>query len=1137
MKTKTSKTFIRLTLPLIWATAMASGAFRGRAQMTTSGAPTTVTGVVVHALSAQSIQLCIDELSASPDLEQNVRTNALALYQSALKHLDQAGQVQTAADQFTAGGKKASDAIKTLNQALKTPLQKPENSETALGLSTMAASDLEKRLNEARTMLTDLDNEVTKLDAEIMREHVRPEMLHKELTDTRKLVQDLQAKLTEPPPGQEAQILTNAREVWLRARLAHRNAQCEALDHERLSHKNRFDLLKLRKEMADRQCTEQEALVQLIQKTLNERRIAEAAKAQRKAETMLNVNTSNGAHPMVVDVAGENAELSQQLTDVAAALERAVEKRTQITLRKRLLEQRMENLRLRLQLGELSDELGEMFRRERRRLKRDMRQRLVEKAMVQALIEAQIQQLKMDTKKDQLYRIDELIAGKLAKLKTAARTALDRKTRDKLETALQEQRKLVDQLLENLGSYIKELRDGRFEEQELDDKQAEYSELLDEKLIWLPSSTRFGRQTVSAIPEALDAISRNARTMSGEFAGLKAAWYIVPVILLSALVMLLLRQKAQARITYIAGLMGRPTSDSFAYTLEALGWNIATVPPWFLLPAGLGWICLSHPNTLFDSLGFGLLQVARILYTWFFLRIFFKDDGLTGAHFRWRPELRRLMTSQLDWLMPAMAVLGFIVTGAYYAEEEVVHHAIGRTAFIASTLLLLVFSHRLMHPQTGLLSPAMRYRREGWLYKSRFLWHIIALALPAALMLGALSGYYYSALQLSWVISCTLRLVFSVLVLRSFALRWLRVIYRRTIYQKAREKAADSGSENVADEFALKDPDLDIYDINEQTYTLIRWAMALILIVGLAAIWADIIPAFGILDNIQLWTHFAVVEGVRQPVPVTLSVVGFAALVLALTFVLAANLPGLCEIVVLQRIIELGGTRYAVRAIISYVIGLTGILYAVNIVGFGWAKMQWLVAALSVGLGFGLQEIFANFISGLILLFERPIRVGDIVTIGDTTGVVSRIRIRATMITDWDRKEYIVPNKELITGRVLNWTLSNQINRIVIVIGVAYGSDVQKALQLLREVAEHHPLIMKDPAPLITFEGFGDNALNLVLRCYLPDLDQRLNVVSQLHNAIDQAYRKAGIEIAFPQQDLHIRSVSPQAAAVLRGNQ
>ena len=178
-------------------------------------------------------------------------------------------------------------------------------------------------------------------------------------------------------------------------------------------------------------------------------------------------------------------------------------------------------------------------------------------------------------------------------------------------------------------------------------------------------------------------------------------------------------------------------------------------------------------------------------------------------------------------------------------------------------------------------------------------------------------------------------------------------------------------------------------------------------------------------------------------------------------------------------------------------------------------------------IGFGLQEIVANFISGLIILFERPVRVGDIVTIGDTTGVVTNIRIRATTIRNWDKQELLVPNKEFITGRLLNWTLTDQQNRLTIPVGVEYGSDTKRALELLTRIADEHERVLKDPAPLISFEAFGDNALTLVLRAYMDSLDGRIGVITELHQRIYDTFNAEGIGIAFPQRDVHLYTKAP----------
>jgi potassium efflux system protein len=150
--------------------------------------------------------------------------------------------------------------------------------------------------------------------------------------------------------------------------------------------------------------------------------------------------------------------------------------------------------------------------------------------------------------------------------------------------------------------------------------------------------------------------------------------------------------------------------------------------------------------------------------------------------------------------------------------------------------------------------------------------------------------------------------------------------------------------------------------------------------------------------------------------------------------------------------------------------------------------------------------------------------VGDIVTLGEKTGVVSRIRMRATTIVDPDRKEYIVPNKDLITERLLNWTLSDTTNRIEVKVGVAYGSDTDEACRLLRQAAAEHPLILKDPEPVATFDGFGPSTLDFTLRCFLPSMEKRLLTTHELNTSINQKFVAANLEMAYPQTDVYVKS-------------
>ncbi|MCB9916298.1 MAG: mechanosensitive ion channel [Planctomycetes bacterium] len=276
-------------------------------------------------------------------------------------------------------------------------------------------------------------------------------------------------------------------------------------------------------------------------------------------------------------------------------------------------------------------------------------------------------------------------------------------------------------------------------------------------------------------------------------------------------------------------------------------------------------------------------------------------------------------------------------------------------------------------------------------------------------------------------------------------------------------------------------------------------------------------------------------NGLGLPARLTLADVLRALVFALLTAVAAKNLPALLELAVLQRLPFDGGARYAVSTIARYLILLVGLSAVSGALGVGWKEIQWLAAALTFGLAFGLQEIFANFVSGLIILVERPIRVGDIVTVGGIEGRVTELRMRSTTILDWDRRELLVPNKEFITGSVINWTLTDPVTRVIIPVGVAYGSDTAETKRRLLAIAKAMPLVLADPPPHVLFKRFGDSSLDFELRVYIGSRDYWVDVVDRLHTEIDRSFRQAGIEIAFPQRDLHLRSVDPGVGAALRG--
>ncbi len=221
------------------------------------------------------------------------------------------------------------------------------------------------------------------------------------------------------------------------------------------------------------------------------------------------------------------------------------------------------------------------------------------------------------------------------------------------------------------------------------------------------------------------------------------------------------------------------------------------------------------------------------------------------------------------------------------------------------------------------------------------------------------------------------------------------------------------------------------------------------------------------------------------------------------------------------------GGRFVFIALARYLILIVSYTAAVLALHFSFASVGWAFAAASVGIGFGLQEIVANFISGIIILLERPIRIGDIITVGTTGGTVDKITIRATHVVNWDRQMIVVPNKQFITEEVTNWTRNDHVMRRKITVGVKYGSDIEKVFRALRETVDAHPAVVKVPESRIWFESFGDSSLNFEI-WFFADISAGREAQSELRAAIDARFRADGIEIPFPQRDLHVRTVDQE---------
>ncbi|MCA9038931.1 MAG: mechanosensitive ion channel [Planctomycetaceae bacterium] len=543
-----------------------------------------------------------------------------------------------------------------------------------------------------------------------------------------------------------------------------------------------------------------------------------------------------------------------------------------------------------------------------------------------------------------------------------------------------------------------------------------------------------------------------------------------------------------------------------------------------------------------------LLQVGYWFFTLEFMRLLFRSRGLADSHFQWNFASMLTVRRNMRWLMlvsvPLLVLCGLLQGDAIDPQPEL--DAWERVAYILFWLTLTVFLFNIFHPASGLFQTVIDYKQNAWMDRLRWPICLILASIPLVLAMLSFLGYHYTALQLSGYLSMTAWFLIVLFLVRALLHRWIMLGYRRLSILRSQQKREQKEAERLAQEQAEgtstgespikieEDRPIDLRFSSHQIRRLLNATLWTVALSGLWLIWADLIPAFSMLDGSERFAVWDTTKQVTDPetgntvevieqITIFDLILGLA--IAVLTVAATRNIPGLLEMTVLEQLPIDASVRYAITTIARYICILIGVIIGFQVIGLAWSQVQWMATALTFGLAFGLQEIFANFISGIILLFERPIRVGDIVTIDNVSGVVSRIRMRATTITDWDRKEYVVPNKEFITGRLLNWTLSDPVNRIVINVGIAYGSNVEQAREIILRLATDHPETMEDPPPVVTFDGFGDSTLNLTLRTYLPNLENRLLTIHQLHLQINNEFNAAGIEIAFPQRDLHIRSM------------
>jgi len=410
-----------------------------------------------------------------------------------------------------------------------------------------------------------------------------------------------------------------------------------------------------------------------------------------------------------------------------------------------------------------------------------------------------------------------------------------------------------------------------------------------------------------------------------------------------------------------------------------------------------------------------------------------------------------------------------------------------------------------------LLLLARRSRRSRWRHQRWFETALRAGALALAAVIAAeLAGYHAFA---QWLLEASVVTAFAGFV-ATFLVRLGRGAIQLSM--RSAERARIGGLARLGD------------ILTERLLLLLQVAVVGFTLLYLAVVW-NLAESAG-----QAWS--AVVDAGLQ-VGETRFTVGrllLASLAVYLAVVISWVLRSLLDRAVFEHRRFDRGIRDSIATLLHYVLVVVGVFIALSVFGVDLSNLALIAGALSVGIGFGLQNVVNNFVSGLILLFERPVRVGDIVVLGTEQGTISKIGMRSTVLTTFNGAELIVPNGDLISQQVINWTLTTPRARLVLPVSVAYGNDPAQVIEMLEEIGAGYSLALDEPAPMAIFTGFGESSVDFELRVWLAAFDQLLKARSELAALVTRRFAEAKVEIPFPQRDLHVRSVGEGVTGTLR---
>jgi potassium efflux system protein len=1085
-----------------------------------------------HHMSEDELAQRVSELI--PLAERDNSAAALDLLRKAEAYLADAKAAHQSTEAMLRGLEQAPALAREITQSLETPL-------TDAMLPGGDLAELERQLHEAQAQLDAARRKQDSLQQESAARAQRRASIPERIAAGSARIEAIVRERTLPVDPAEDRRVIGARFILLRAEEMQLKALAERLETELRYINERTDLLRANRQLAERRVLEAQKLVEQLATRVADMRAQAASQAQRMAQTER--LTAINAHPAVRAVAEQNAALAEDLKRVADQTRALAQDRQRANDERDRWTREFERAKERLAKLGMADAFGIWLRRQRRELPdSNLVARRVEQRK-RDMTSAQIRQLAWEDRLLELVDVEVVVENLLAQHAdegTDEQEGLSRAVRDAL---FAQKRDYLDPLVRAYDSYIGDtLLELVESEQALLKVTLDLREFIDEHILWIQSTPPLTRSEIGEHTReflSLFTASRWSavyRTLRRDVR--KAPWILPPALLLFT-ALLFLQPRIRRSLWVFASVEYRRQVGQWHTTLVTAMLTVLLALIWPMLLWTLEWrlaVSASPDEPLVGTLATALGFTGLMLFLLELLRLTCRRKGLAERHWRWSARNTRLLRRNLAWAEPLAVVLTFGVSLTANMPVTVSDPAAGRLTFIMLMIVIALFTARVLHPGSGLFSEAIAARPHGWLAQLRNVWYPAAWGLPVAMAVLATTGYYYTAIRFTDLLLSTAGLLLAAIFVYEMSLRWTRVTRARMALAETRQKTAESEALGAGDGVPPDSEEafMDIATMSHQTLRLLRMVVGSALLVGFVLIWADVLPALNILRSIELWqvetgaasqAAAAGAKALNTANSVTLAEVVLALLILAGTVILAINMPGLLEFTVLQHLPFSASSRFAIVNSLRYVLVIIGVIMGFNAIDIGWSKVQWLVAAVSVGLGFGLQEIFANLVSGLVIMYERPIRVGDTVTLGNVDGTITRIRIRATTVTDWDNKELIVPNKDFITGRLVNWTLTDPVTRLMFPVGIAHGSDTRLARDLLMRCARECPYVLDEPPPFGIFRGIEESSLRLQLRVFIEGLDHYLEVMDDLYTRIDDAFREHGIVVAFPQRDIHVRTV------------